>query len=114
MLNEYLETCKRYNAVPVIEIKNINSLSSVARLYQKVAEIIDPELCIFASFDINPLREVVKINENVRVCLFINPTNGNIEIMSKVGKNPIIGADHSLFTKTNVQYAHSLQSRNSR
>lgn len=108
MLNEYLETCKRYNAVPVIEIKNINSLSSVARLYQKVAEVIDPELCIFASFDINQLREVVKINENVRVCLFINPTNGNIEIMSKVGKNPIIGADHSLFTKTNIQYAHSL------
>lgn len=108
MLNEYLETCKRYNAVPVIEIKNINSLSSVARLYQKVAEVIDPELCIFASFDINQLREVVKINENVRVCLFINPTNGNIEIMSKVGKNPIIGADHSLFTKANIQYAHSL------
>lgn len=108
MLSEYLETCKRYNAVPVIEIKNIKSLSSVARLYQKVAEVIDPELCIFASFDINQLREVVKINENVRVCLFINPTTGNMDIMSKVGKNPIIGADHTLFNKANVQYAHSL------
>ena len=108
MLSEYLEVCKQYNAVPVIEIKNMRSLSSIARLYQKVAEVIDPELCIFASFDISQLREVVKINENVRVCLFINPTTGNMDIMSKVGKNPIIGASYELFSKEAVKYAHSV------
>lgn len=108
MLKEYLEVCKQYNAVPFIEIKNMRSLSSVARLYQKVAEVIDPELCIFASFDIAQLREVVKINENVRVCLFINPTTGNMDIMSKVGKNPIIGASYELFSKEAVKYAHSV------
>jgi glycerophosphoryl diester phosphodiesterase len=102
---EYLFTCKKFNLVPVIEIKyssatetNISDLVNKIKLYNFEND------CIIISFYLTILQYIRKYSENIKIQYLTSITETNINICKELKK---CGIDTDSLSKTNVESCHS-------
>jgi len=104
-LEEYLLTCKKFDIVPVIEIK---SQAYTSTNYDDLLAIIRSsgfeENAIFISFDYGILQEARNRSKNVMVQFLATLTPGAIDAVLALGNAAV---DVSAVTKADVEYAHS-------
>lgn len=104
-LEEYLQVCKEYNLIPVIEIKNLNTNSitnflAILKAYQVL------ECCLIISFDKTVLENIRSMNEKIEIAYLSNTmTSSDIEYCSQNRFH--INVAYSVITKELIEESHS-------
>ncbi|MEM4995028.1 glycerophosphodiester phosphodiesterase family protein [Priestia sp. SB1] len=103
---EYLQICKRYNVVPVIEIKGSGYTSAnFDELIRLIRKHGFENKCIVISFTTSFLDEIRKRSYNIVVAPLIEIGTDNLNYVKKLG-NAMINPDNSTLTEANVELAH--------
>jgi len=104
-LEQYLLTCKKFNLVPVIEIK---SYTYTSQNYDDLINLINnmgfEENAVFISFDYTALQAVRSRSKNVMVQYLTTITPGAIDKVLAL-ENAAVNVGG--VTKSDVEYAHS-------
>lgn len=105
-LEEYLQTCKRVNIIPIIEIKGSGYTSAH---YDELVRIIKKwgfeRKSIVICFTLSYLQSVRSRSPHICVQWLTPITQANIDSLKALG-NAIINPDNSTVTPDNVELAH--------
>lgn len=103
-LGEYLQVCKQYGIVPVIEIKSMDSLS--ATKFLNIVKKWGFEHCaVIISFNKSTCKTIRDLNENIIIQWLADLNVDNINYCAT--QNMQIDSVNSTVTKELVEYAHS-------
>ncbi len=105
-LTAYLDICKRYGAVAVIELKGVSCLEEVRAVYETVQGMGMENQCMCISFQIERLRELRTLTESIPVQLLAE--RGTKETVDRAAALGNSGIDFRT-TKTGLSlpaYAH--------
>ncbi|MCD7760325.1 MAG: hypothetical protein LUH16_00885, partial [Clostridiales bacterium] len=109
---EYLEICREYGAVAVIELKTLASTAEVKTVYETICACGMEEQCIVISFQYSYLQALRSYTSDIPVQLVVNTASRtniaqaamleNSGIDFKTGSRALIAYAHSLHCTTNV------------
>jgi len=103
---EYLQICKRYNVVPVVEIKGSGYTSAnFDELIRLIKKHGFENKCIVISFTTSFLDEIRKRSYNIVVAPLIEIGTDNLNYVKKLG-NAMINPDNSTLSEASVELAH--------
>lgn len=105
-LTTYLDICRRYGAVAVIELKGVSGLEEVRAVYETVRDMRMENQCMCISFQIERLRELRILTEQIPVQLLAE--RGTKETVDRAAALGNSGIDFRT-TKTGLNlpaYAH--------
>ena len=107
-LEEYLSICKRFNIVPVIELKeelSVNDIPAFNEILQKWS--FDGKQCVVISFQLPLLEKLRELNKTIMIQPLVNLTQENIDYCAqKFGPNCGIDSPYSQATQELIDYAH--------
>lgn len=100
-LQEYIEVCKYYGLVPVIELKTVTNLQA---FYDILKDYQIENRCIIISFSTSKLETLKQIDNTLNIQALVNLTAENIAYCVENGFD--IDTDESYVTKELVDLAH--------
>lgn len=103
-LEEYLDVCKQYGMIPIIELKYIKK-ESIPNFINVLYKYGLKSSCLIISFDKKILEEIKSCDEDLEVCYLCNFTQANIKYCES--KKFHIGSPYTEISKELVQYCHS-------
>lgn len=105
-LDEYLATCKKFNIVPVIEIKSATNISDYDTLINQIKKYGYEENCIIISFSLTALQEVRNRSKKIVMQYLADINTATINDVKLLG-NCGIDVYSQNITKELVELAHS-------
>ncbi|WP_310877174.1 glycerophosphodiester phosphodiesterase [Priestia megaterium] len=103
---EFLQVCKRYNVVPVVEIKGSGYKSAnFDELIRLVRKYGFENKCIIISFTTSFLDEIRKRSYGIVLAPLIPISKENLQYVKSLG-NAMINPDNSTLEVANVEQAH--------
>lgn len=104
-LEEYLNVCKIYDMIPVMEIKTIKQ-ESVPKLLDIVRKWGFENKAVFISFTMTYLEKLRELSKDITLQPLVDFTEYNINYCMNLGKNTHIDVQASQVTKELVELAH--------
>lgn len=102
----YLNICKKYDAVAVIELKKLSSLTLVGDVYDMLCQCQMENQCMVISFQLEYLQELRRYSETIPVQLIVkNAEKADVDKAAALGNS---GIDFSSADAELIAYAHSL------
>ena len=105
-LSEFLFTCKKYNLVPVIEIKDTISAVDFDSFVNLIKTHGFEDKCVVISFYPNTLQEIRNRSKKIMLQPLLAFTEENIAVAKAFG-NSGIDVDYTTVTKALVDLAHA-------
>ena len=99
---EYLLICKKYGAVPVIEMKNVKNIEL---FFNEIKAMGFEETCTVISFDIKGLIELRRLSDKIHIQFLLPISKNNINYC-KGNKHTAINCGVEGLTEELVRYAH--------
>ncbi|MCD8384295.1 MAG: Ig-like domain-containing protein [Clostridiales bacterium] len=103
---EYLEICREYDAVAVIELKTLSSTAQVRTVYETICACGMEEQCIVISFQYSYLQALRSYTQDIPVQLVVNAASRTNIAQAATLENS--GIDFKTGSETLIAYAHSL------
>lgn len=106
-LEEFLQTCGKWNMTPIIELKQINNDNDFITFTSILEQAGFLQNCAVISFSRYYLEKIREISNKVYVGLILSTiTNDDLEFAKKL-KNSFIHAEYTAATSTNIKLAHA-------
>ena len=108
-MQEYILTCKKYDKVAVLELKNHFEKKNIQEIIEIIESLEYLDSVIFISFDIENLIFVKELNPNQTVqFLSCNRDDFAKKLPTVIEYKMDVDLGHWLLTKDDVDYLHSL------
>ncbi len=108
LLKEYIQICKKYEKICVLEIKNHFKEDDLCKMIEEIKETGYTENIIFISFDFENCVNVRKLLPQNTVQWLIGEKEITSEIIQKLCENRLdIDIKHTALNKENVELLHS-------
>ena len=107
-LEEYLNICKRFNIVPVIELKTDLSVEDIPAFNAILNKwSFEGKQCVVISFGLTMLEKLRELNKSIMIQPLVDLTIANIDYCAeKFGPNCGIDAPYAQATQELIDYAH--------
>lgn len=105
-LEEYLITCRKYELVPVIEIKSASKNSDYDTFVNLIKKYGYEENCIVISFSLTALQEVRLRSKKIVIQYVADISETTINQVRELG-NAGLDVNHTSLTKEKIELAHS-------
>ena len=107
LFRDFLQICKRYGMIPVIEVKNIINNAALVKLVNEIKKNGFEERCVVISFKFNQLEYIRSLSPKIYIqpLIQLNPTN--VDRVVALG-NAGVDTEYidSEVTRANFEYAH--------
>ena len=105
-LEEYLQICKKYGCVAIIELKRFSDENHVDTVVSKIAEMGMIHSCIVISFNTSWIEKVRKLNEQIHTSILLDSFSDSDIEKYKNYKNFTLSVPHASLTEDLAKMTH--------
>ena len=105
-LEEYLEICKKYGCVAIIELKRFSNENHVDTVVSKIVEMGMTHSCIVISFNASWIEKVRKLNEQIHTSILLDSFSDSDIEKYKNYKNFTLSIPHASLTEDLAKMTH--------